>query len=90
MGAQWKQQARAAAAAATATGRILDGLAKEIAATRDGADRSTSPRLRVAIEATKKTSTTEDTLERAIGAARAEVEAFLAALDVQAHYRALA
>jgi YebC/PmpR family DNA-binding regulatory protein len=65
MGAQWKQKGREAAAAAK--GRIFDKLAREIAAAaRSGADPSTNPRLRMAIEAAKKASMTKDTLERAI------------------------
>lgn len=65
MGAQWKQKGREAAA--KSKGKIFDKLAREIAAAaKNGADPSTNPRLRMAIEAAKKASVTKDTVERAI------------------------
>ena len=65
MGAQWKQKGREQGAAAK--GRLFSKLAKEImVAARSGADASSNPRLRLAIEQAKKASMTKDTLERAI------------------------
>jgi YebC/PmpR family DNA-binding regulatory protein len=65
MGAQWKAKGRAEAA--DAKGRLFTKLAKEIMiAAKAGPDPSMNPRLRLAIEAAKKSSMTRDTLERAI------------------------
>lgn len=65
MGAQWKQKHRETSA--NAKGRIFTKLTKEImVAARNGADPSTNPRLRMAVDAAKKASMTKDTLERAI------------------------
>ncbi len=65
MGAQWKQKNREASA--NAKGRQFTKLSKEImVAARNGADPSTNPRLRMAVEAAKKASMTKETLERAI------------------------
>lgn len=65
MGAQWKQKGREAAA--KSKGKIFDKIAREIAAAaKSGADPSSNPRLRMAIEAAKKASVTKDTVERAI------------------------
>jgi YebC/PmpR family DNA-binding regulatory protein len=66
MGAQWKHKGRTEHAAAK--GRLFTKLVKEliIAAKAGGADPSTNPRLRMAIEQAKKASMPRDTLERAI------------------------
>ena len=65
MGAQWKQKHREAAA--NAKGRVMTKLVKEVSiAARGGADPSMNARLRMAIEAAKKTSMAKETLERAI------------------------
>jgi YebC/PmpR family DNA-binding regulatory protein len=65
MGAQWKNAGRQASA--TARGRIISKLAKEIMlAARDGADPASNARLRVVVEAAKKQSMPRETLERAI------------------------
>lgn len=65
MGAQWKQKGRVAAA--DAKGRIFTKISKEImVAARGGADPNMNARLRMAVEAAKKSSMPRDTLERAI------------------------
>lgn len=65
MGAQWKQKGREAAA--NAKGRIMTRLSRELMiAARDGADPTSNPRLRMAVEAARKASMTRDTMERAI------------------------
>jgi len=65
MGAQWKAKGRAQAA--DAKGRLFTKLVKDVMlAARGGADPAGNPRLRLAIEAAKKSSMTRDTLERAI------------------------
>jgi YebC/PmpR family DNA-binding regulatory protein len=65
MGAQWKAKGRAQAA--DAKGRLFSKLAKEVMiAARTGADPALNPRLRLAVEAAKRSSMARDTLERAI------------------------
>lgn len=65
MGAQWKAKGRAQAA--DAKGRLFTKLAKEIMiAAKGGADPTMNSRLRLAVEAAKKSSMPRDTLERAI------------------------
>jgi YebC/PmpR family DNA-binding regulatory protein len=65
MGAQWKHKGRELAA--NAKGRVMTKLVRELTiAARNGADPSTNPRLRMAVDAAKKASMAKDTLERAI------------------------
>ncbi len=65
MGAQWKHKGKMAAA--DAKGRIFSKLSKEImVAARSGSDVDMNPRLRLAVEAAKKSSMPRETLERAI------------------------
>lgn len=65
MGAQWKAKGRAQAA--DAKGRLFTKLAKEVMiAARGGADPAFNARLRLAVEAAKKSSMPRDTLDRAI------------------------
>ena len=65
MGAQWKAKHREEAA--NAKGKMFTKLTKEIMiAARNGADPDMNPRLRLAIQASKKASMTRETLERAI------------------------
>jgi YebC/PmpR family DNA-binding regulatory protein len=65
MGAQWKAKGRAQAA--DAKGRLFTKLAKEVMiAAKGGPDPSMNARLRLAVEAAKKSSMPRDTLERAI------------------------
>jgi YebC/PmpR family DNA-binding regulatory protein len=66
MGAQWKVAGKAAKA--NAQGAIFSKLAKEIsvAAKLGGADPTSNPRLRAAVEAAKKNSMSRDTIERNI------------------------
>jgi YebC/PmpR family DNA-binding regulatory protein len=65
MGAQWKHKTREASA--SAKGKAFTKLAKEImVAARNGADPSMNPRLRMAIDASRKASMTKETIERAV------------------------
>jgi len=66
MGAQWKHKGRTEHAAAK--GRLFTKLVKEliVASKAGGADPSTNPRLRMAMDQAKKASMPRDTLERAI------------------------
>ncbi len=65
MGAQWKQRGREANSKAKA--KLLSKAAKEVLmAAKAGADPSTNPRLRLAVEYAKKVNMTKDTLERVI------------------------
>ncbi len=65
MGAQWKHAGREANSKAKA--KLISKAAKEVLlAAKAGADPSTNPRLRLAIEYAKKVSMTRDTLERVI------------------------
>ena len=66
MGAQWKHKGRTEHAAAK--GRLFTKLVKEliVASKVGGADPSTNPRLRMAMDQAKKASMPRDTLERAI------------------------
>ena len=65
MGAQWKHKNRTANA--SAKGRVLGKLAKEVMlAAKGGADLASNARLRMAVEQAKKASMTRETLERAI------------------------
>ncbi len=65
MGAQWKQKGREANSKAKA--KLLSKAAKEVLiAAKTGADPSSNPRLRLAIEYAKKVNMTRDTLERLI------------------------
>jgi YebC/PmpR family DNA-binding regulatory protein len=65
MGAMWKNAGKSAAAAAK--GKIISKLAKEIiVAAKSGADPSSNPRLRMAVDAARRQSVPRDTIERAI------------------------
>ncbi len=66
MGAQWKQKGREHSA--DAKGKLFTKLSKEImvAARTGGADPTTNPRLRMAIDQARRASMTRDTLERAV------------------------
>jgi len=65
MGAQWKTAGKLATA--KAKGKIISKISKEIMiAAKAGADPAANARLRVAIEAAKKSSVPRDNIERAI------------------------
>ncbi len=65
MGAQWKHKGREANSKAKA--KLISKAAKELLmAAKGGADASTNPRLRIAVEYAKKVNMTRDTLERLI------------------------